>query len=389
MRNLIVKLAVFGMGCALCFGTAACGAEDLIPPMPEEAAQKRITNEVAEQSTTGDAKQSTTEVEQQETAGVIGDWDWLEFTVKGETTKREEIPYDSIQEDGPHIACEDGIHCLYSNNMEQHSGTIQEEDGKYIITFEDGTWTMIGTVSGDVLTVVNEKGTKELIFQRRDENLQTAEVSGMEAEVSDEETAVAEAPVVDVPWEDDIATRYMATYVISGKDVENKIIELGYEEYAGYFNDTDTYIDVVLDLKDDGTAFMYYNFDRWFNIMKEILDNNFEDMVITIYEKQGVSREALETQMRARGFRNLEDAIGILKRAYMRELDQGLQERFQNYQDIKVNLAWTQEGDTLQMEELGELKINADGSFNYTLPADKSVDGNPYDLRFVPVSRPD
>ena len=36
------------------------------------------------------------------------------------------------------------------------------------------------------------------------------------------------------------------------------------------------------------------------------------------------------------------------------------------------------------MEELGELKINADGSFNYTLPADKSVDGNPYDLRFVP-----
>jgi hypothetical protein len=50
-------------------------------------------------------------------------------------------------------------------------------------------------------------------------------------------------------------------------------------------------------------------------------------------------------------------------------------------------LNWTREDDTLSLDGLGDLQIKDNGSFDYTMPADQSVVGNPYDLHFIPVTK--
>ena len=291
MRNLLIKLAVFGMGFALCFGTAACGVEDLIPPMPEEAMQKQLAAEKDEQ-----------------------------ITIENEEA-------ESLK------------------NISRQDEETSEKEEKEVVT----------------------------------------EALSAETEISEVEVLVA--PVTEVPWEDDIVTRYVASYVITDEETVELLKAQGEGDSAEYFLGTDFVIDVVLDLKEDGSASMYYDFERWINIMEANLNKNFDDLILAKYEEEGVSREELEKQMRARGFRNLEDALGVAKRTFMRRVDPALRECFQEIENIRINMTWTQEGDTLSLDGLGDLQIKGNGSFDYTLPADQSVGGNPYELHFIPVTK--
>ncbi len=361
MKNLIVRAAVFGMGCALCFGTAGCGTEYAVPTTSGQMMQKPISAENAEQITT----------QEQEVSGVIGNWEWIEFTVKGETTKREDIPYEAIREDGPHIVCEDGIHCLYSNAGKQHTGTIREENGQYIVTYDDGTKSMIGTVSGDVFTLVNEKGTLELILQRK------------AAAVQQEEEKV---PAIEV-WDEDIEARYVASYVITEEKTAELLKAIGKEDRSGYFTGMDSVFDVVMDLKDDGSAVMYYDIEGWSADMKDNLESKFYDTMIAKYEEDGISREELEKQMIQNGYKSLEDGLDVMKRAFLKELDPMIEEVMQPTKDIRIHMTGTKEGDTLYLEGAGHLQINDDGSFDYRMPAAQSIAGEAYDLHFVPVNR--
>ena len=54
---------------------------------------------------------------------------------------------------------------MVSNGKEGHHGTIEEVDGKYMITFDGSSIVgMEGTISGNTLTLVNPKGTVEMVF---------------------------------------------------------------------------------------------------------------------------------------------------------------------------------------------------------------------------------
>ena len=61
----------------------------------------------------------------------------------------------------------DGASCVLTIGQKNHKGTVTEEDGKYIIDFDDSYSDMIGEISGNKLSLTNEKGTVLLLFETK------------------------------------------------------------------------------------------------------------------------------------------------------------------------------------------------------------------------------
>ena len=93
---------------------------------------------------------------------ITSNWKLVSFTVNGEKTEVKDGFDSSLY---PTFSCPDGVNCVVSNGKEGHHGTIEEVDGKYMITFDGSSLVgMEGTISGNTLTLVNPKGTVEMVF---------------------------------------------------------------------------------------------------------------------------------------------------------------------------------------------------------------------------------
>ena len=95
----------------------------------------------------------------------VSDWALVEYTVKGATTRAEDL-VPEVKELAPAFRCEDGEHVTVSNNGKDHPGTITEEDGQYVIRFEDTEETMSAQLKDDTLTMSNSKGTVTFVFRK-------------------------------------------------------------------------------------------------------------------------------------------------------------------------------------------------------------------------------
>ncbi|MCR5209831.1 MAG: hypothetical protein K6C99_06450 [Lachnospiraceae bacterium] len=95
---------------------------------------------------------------------LAADWELVEFTVKGETTRTEDL-LESVRKKAPAFRCDDGVNCVFSNNGKDHPGTISEKDGQYVISYEDTDEIMTVERSGNELTLVNGKGTVTVVFR--------------------------------------------------------------------------------------------------------------------------------------------------------------------------------------------------------------------------------
>ena len=351
MRNLVVKVAVFGISCALCFGTVACGNEGV--------------NDSADASMTA-AK--TTEAQPIE--ALMQDWKLVQFTVKGETTKASELPKNELETMAPRFSFSDGTHVIFHNGMKDHSGTVREENGQYIISYDDTTQGMIATVSGDKLTIVNEKGTLEFVFEVRGE---------------DPEEVEAEAVPMIEQWDDSVVARYIASYEVTGEEIEDVLNKIG-KGTAEYFTGTDYTVDVLMDLQDDGSVVIYYDYDAFIKTLEDNMSDKFNEIMIAKYEKDGTSREALEKQMLQMGFKSLEEGLDNMRVTVLEMADPALRELL-NDNNMRMRLNWKEDGDKMYIVGRKDMEFNEDGSFDYTLQAAKSLTGKEYDLHFVPVNR--
>lgn len=114
---------------------------------------------------------STTQVTQeieatQAEVSLTSDWELVEFTVNGTTSKAADMDVQE-RKDAPAFRCEDGEHCVVNMSGKDHNGTIKEEGGQQVIHFDNTEVTMTAEVSGNTLTLVNDKGTVTMIFQTK------------------------------------------------------------------------------------------------------------------------------------------------------------------------------------------------------------------------------
>lgn len=92
------------------------------------------------------------------------DWELVEFTVRGTTTKASELEPE-VRKIAPAFRCEDGKNCVLSNNGKDHEGTITEENGQYFLSFGDSSAKLTAVVSGDVLTISEVEGKLSFVFK--------------------------------------------------------------------------------------------------------------------------------------------------------------------------------------------------------------------------------
>ncbi len=101
---------------------------------------------------------------------ITSDWELVEFTVNGTTTNPSE---DSFlvrlvtESSNPKFVCKDGVNCVFSLGEKKHRGKITEQDGIYIIDYDDSNKNMTARIEGDNLIITNDTGAIEIIFVAR------------------------------------------------------------------------------------------------------------------------------------------------------------------------------------------------------------------------------
>ena len=101
-------------------------------------------------------------------APITARWRLVQFTVNGKVTRINEQPWWMkvlFAGKNPSFSSPDGVKCVFSNNGKARDGRISLEDGVYHITFDGATAGLNGVISGRILTITNEKGTLEFIFE--------------------------------------------------------------------------------------------------------------------------------------------------------------------------------------------------------------------------------
>ena len=99
---------------------------------------------------------------------LAAEWELVSFTVNGKTDYPENFS-DENRKLLPQFKCSDGFNCIFVLNEKEHKGTISEENGKYVISYDDTDQTMSAVLSGDTLTITNNKGTLDIVFKKKPE----------------------------------------------------------------------------------------------------------------------------------------------------------------------------------------------------------------------------
>jgi len=107
---------------------------------------------------------AATEAENADDAAITAKWTLVEFTTESGTTKYEDLS-EADQAISPKFRTEDGKTCVFSLEGKDHNGTITEKDGTYVIAYDDTDRTMIATIKGKEMTIVNDTGTLTIIFR--------------------------------------------------------------------------------------------------------------------------------------------------------------------------------------------------------------------------------
>ena len=104
-------------------------------------------------------------------ASITSDWYLVEFTVNGTTTKPSDDPFlVRLFTAGmnPKFKCKDGENCTFSYGKKSRAGTVAEDSGEYTIMFDDTTKSLKGVISGNILTITDEKEKLRFVFETND-----------------------------------------------------------------------------------------------------------------------------------------------------------------------------------------------------------------------------
>lgn len=93
--------------------------------------------------------------------GIEGDWKCKKVFNDGEITEL------SFFTEAPTFECEDGVNCVLTTTSGEHNATITEEDGYYVIDFDDSDVNMIAEFEGESLKMTVEDHGDGYYFERK------------------------------------------------------------------------------------------------------------------------------------------------------------------------------------------------------------------------------
>ena len=94
---------------------------------------------------------------------ITSNWDFTELESGGTVSKREDFKRVD-KDDLPVFTCTDGTNCEFKINGQAHKGMVTKEGDVYNIKFDDTEATMTGVISGNKLTLENNKKSFTVTF---------------------------------------------------------------------------------------------------------------------------------------------------------------------------------------------------------------------------------
>lgn len=96
-------------------------------------------------------------------ADITSEWKIEQMTVNGKTVSGASLQLDS---NGPKFSCKDGKNVTFALNGKTHNGTVTENNGVYLIAFDDSAKEMEARIgNGRLVMKIKDSDTIELIFK--------------------------------------------------------------------------------------------------------------------------------------------------------------------------------------------------------------------------------
>lgn len=97
-------------------------------------------------------------------ADITSKWKIIEMGSSGKKTTYDIIPVTSID---PHFSCTDGKNFTFSLNGKDHTGTLTESGGVYILDLDDSDKNMEAKISGNKMTLSIVGTSAYFIFEAK------------------------------------------------------------------------------------------------------------------------------------------------------------------------------------------------------------------------------
>lgn len=113
---------------------------------------------------------SAAEYDEKGSALITSEWQLAQMTVRGSKTDFRDVPdsvWNGAASNHPAFVCTDGTSCVFSSNGTDHKGKLSPTDNGYVITFSDDYKSMKAVISGDELTLSDNAGTYEIVFETK------------------------------------------------------------------------------------------------------------------------------------------------------------------------------------------------------------------------------
>lgn len=96
-------------------------------------------------------------------ADITSEWKIEQMTVNGKTVSGASLQLDSV---APEFSCKDGKNVTFTLNGKTHNGTVTENNGVYLIDFDDSAKDMEARIrNGRLVMKIKDSDTIELIFK--------------------------------------------------------------------------------------------------------------------------------------------------------------------------------------------------------------------------------
>lgn len=96
-------------------------------------------------------------------ADITSEWKIEQMTVNGKTVSGASLQLDSV---APKFSCKDGKNVTFTLNGKTHNGIVTENNGVYLIDFDDSAKDMEARIgNGRLVMKIKDSDTIELIFK--------------------------------------------------------------------------------------------------------------------------------------------------------------------------------------------------------------------------------
>lgn len=171
-------------------------------------------------------------------------------------------------------------------------------------------------------------------------------------------------------------------------DLSDRYLSSSNEETAKVLKDADFTFDAVLDIKDDHTAVMNFDIEKFYDNMYQFVDENYVDILKKSMASYGMTEEQLDEYARQKEYENADAMLNDMKEELLEVFVQTMRGDDETANVEPVELTWSLNKDQLSLtsmnnSETRDVTLNKDGSFTMMLSIDEDILSEEVEMAFT------